>query len=254
MNYTLCIVVIIIILAIVLFFGTKKENNGSLLSKNYYTVDEVDSSLNLIYDDLDEIQSEVFNVISKEWTEWPEKYLIDNNNNKPTLFTSVSASASENKDTIKPSWDIYPFIAFNVKVKEHCKACPKMWNFLKQIPGLKVALLSRLGPKTKLTSHRGWGKHSNNVIRCHFGFKVPFGCYISVKEKETADEEIKLQQNNKWLLFDDSRYHYAHNPTNEDRIVLIIDVERPSHIKTGVSDVDDTKELLQIIDYFKDKN
>lgn len=107
----------------------------------------------------------------------------------------------------------------------------------------------------KLFPHQGWGNHSNNVIRCHFGLDVPNGCYISVSDKNNlSDQEIKYHKNNEWLCFDDSKIHYAHNPTNKDRIVLIVDVVRPKNIKRGNSTIGDTKELAEIINYYKNKN
>lgn len=215
------------------------------LSKNYYSVEEVCPDLVKIYHDIEAIRDEVKMIKNDKWADWPEKELYDMKETKTTMFKQSSK---------KFEWNIYPFKAFDVVVEDNCKKCPHLWNFLQQIPGLKVALLSRLGPGTKLNSHRGWGGHSNHVIRCHFGFKIPKGCYLSVKHKDSDDEEIKLHKEGEWVTFDDSRYHYAHNPTEEDRIVLIIDVQRPAHIKTGDSDVGDTKELLQIVDYFRQRN
>lgn len=56
------------------------------------------------------------------------------------------------------------------------------------------------------------------------------------------------------MIFDDSKTHYAHNQSNEDRIVLIVDVARPDNIEIGTSDIGDSKELIEIINYFKIKN
>lgn len=210
------------------------NNTYKILSKNFYTVDEVCPELKLIYQTLPKIRTEVAMVKNEEWTDWPEKELYDGKNN----FV----------------WNIYPFTAFGIIVKENCRRCPTLWRFLQKIPGLKVATLSRLGPGVKLNTHQGWGHHSNNVIRCHFGIEVPYGCYVSVRNNLNDAEEIRLHKQNDWILFDDSRHHYAHNPTNRDRIVLIVDVERPENIKSGTSTGNDTKELQQIISYFRSTN
>jgi aspartyl/asparaginyl beta-hydroxylase (cupin superfamily) len=233
-------------------YSNEEKIIPELLSKNYYTVIEICPDLNRIYRNLENIKKEINYIKKDHWPDWPEKKLYKNEN-----FDTITTNSNPFKKSLQKNdfkWNIYPFMAFNVIVHENCKKCPTLWNFIKKIPGIKVALLSRLGPGTKLNTHRGWGNHSNHVIRCHFGFKVPKGCYVSVKENENDDEEIKLHEEDKWLIFDDSRYHYAHNPSNEERIVLIIDIERPTNIKTGTSDIGDTKELLQIVDYFKKKN
>jgi aspartyl/asparaginyl beta-hydroxylase (cupin superfamily) len=136
----------------------------------------------------------------------------------------------------------------------------------------------------KLNPHKGWGRHSNYVIRCHYGLLVPEGCYISVsnrdkpplfkKEKTKSKasgesfgffkskvydefdrkEEIRFHKQFQWLCFDDSKTHYAENTSNSDRIVLLLDIERPLNIAVGKSIEGDTEELTAIINYYKSKN
>lgn len=231
------IVSIVTILSMILCVSTNERHCQPKLSKNFYEINEVCPMLNNIHNDLSAIKTEVDEIKNENWPDWPEKYLYEDNKLKQ----------------FNPLWNIYPFVAFDITIKDNCDKCPILWKFLKSIPGLKIALLSRLGPGTKLSSHQGWGNHSNHVIRCHFGFKVPRGCYVSVRESTDKDEEIKLHKENDWILFDDSRHHYAHNPTNEERIVLIIDIERPISIEIGSSNIGDTKELLQIVEYYKTK-
>ena len=107
-------------------------------------------------------------------------------------------------------------------------------------------------PGVKLEEHQGWASHSNYVIRCHFGIIVPNKCYISVSDENGTKKN--LHKNNKWLIFDDSKNHYAHNDSLFDRIVLIVDIKRPNNISIGKSTVGNTSELTNIIDYFKNKN
>lgn len=219
-----------------------KSHADTQLSKNYYTIDEVCPDLNKIYDDLDEINKEVRQIMKlNDWVDWPESDLYDG---KESVIKNIS----------KHPWTIYPLMAFNTTAYANCERCPKLWAFIQSIPGVKLATLSKLDSGVRLNTHQGWGNHSNNVIRCHFGFDVPDGCCISVREDLEKEEEIKLHHNNEWLLFDDSRHHYAHNPTDRSRVILIVDVDRPKHIKKGTSEIGDTKELIQIIDYFKKKN
>ncbi len=56
---------------------------------------------------------------------------------------------------------------------------------------------------------------------------------------------------NDWIVFDDSKLHYAENKSDEERIVLIVDLERPSHIKKGRSNVEETSELMEIVKKMK---
>ena len=208
----------------------------SKIKGKFYKTKEVSQHLDNIYDELSEIKNEVDQVVKNKWISWPEKYLY-----------------AENGD-----WNIFPFYAFGMWIPVNCNKCPRINSFLKSIPGLKLATLSRMTPGMKLTPHEGWASHSNYVIRCHFGIIVPDGCYISVKEIDIYDkndtEKIKYHKENEWLIFDDSKTHYAHNTSNSDRVVLIIDIERPKNIKIGQSKVGDSKELINIVNYFKEKN
>lgn len=169
------------------------------------------------------------------WHDWPEKELY--NESEPN------------------GWTIYPFFAFGIWVKDNCKKCPIITKFIKSIPRLKLATLSKLKGGTKLNEHEGWASHSNYVIRCHYGLIIPKNlCYIYVRDNKTNKEEKKFHKKFEWLIFDDSKTHYAHNQSNEDRIVLIVDVARPDNIEIGTLDIGDSKELIEIIDYFRIKN
>lgn len=203
-------------------------HNLKKINKRFYTVHEFYPYLNTITSYHDKIVQEIKNV--HEWTLWPEKHLL-----KGTKSTST--------------WTIFPFFAFGSWVPQNCTICPTIYNFIKQIPGLRLATLSKLNSGMKLSPHKGWGNHSNYVIRCHYGIIVPYKkCYIDVENHK------KYHKEKKWLIFDDSKMHHAYNSSNEDRIVLIIDIQRPYWIQPGTSKVGDTKELLDIIQYFKEMN
>ena len=230
------IITILIYISIFEFCGFTRRQYHLLNRKNkqldnfFYKVNDVNTDLLLANEYKYEMLENVMNVYYDEWKDWPEKNLYQNNG----------------------TWKIFPFYAFGVWAKDNCKKCPQIYKFIKNIKGLKLATLSRLSPGMRLTPHEGWGFHSNHVIRCHFGIIVPENCYISVSNGDS--EEIRHHKKFEWLIFDDSKTHYAENKSNFDRIVLIIDVERPSWIKTGVSKVGDSKELLEIVDYFEKKN
>lgn len=180
-------------------------------------------NLNIIHD---AIKTEVLN-FTEMWYPWPEKELY-----------------SEDK-----MWSVIPFYGFGKWSEKNIKMFPIIYNFIKNIPSIKTAGLSKLSGGTVLTPHKGWGILSNNVIRCHYGIDVPDGCYISVRN-DNEEEEIRYMTEGKWLAFDDSKIHYANNTSNKDRIVLLIDIQRPEFIKTGNSDVTETKELKDFIDLY----
>lgn len=231
MNYSNILIIIITIL--ILMLTTKKITSvkNVIINKPFYTIKEVNTKLENIKKFNTEIVSEVENIKHKIWHDWPEKELYDT----------------------KGTWKIFPFYVFGVWEQENCKLCPSIARFLSTLDGLKVATLSKMSPGMKLAPHQGWGTHSNNVIRCHYGIIVPKNkCYVRVLHNDKW--VTSYQHDFNWILFDDSKMHYAENQSNIDRIVLIIDIERPVHIEKGKSQIKDTKELMEIVNYFKNKN
>jgi aspartyl/asparaginyl beta-hydroxylase (cupin superfamily) len=101
-------------------------------------------------------------------------------------------------------------------------------------------------PNTVLTPHKGWGNHSNYVLRCHYGLIVSKegGCTVSV------NGQTRSHRNDEWIVFDDSLTHSARNDSDTDRIVLIVDILRPKHVQMGTSMVKDTQELIQVVKEF----
>lgn len=245
-NYQILLFIIIFII-----FGlciTKLSKfTYSKLDKKFYNISEVCPELNTIYSNLDPIKKEIETNLNEQsteqvteqsteqWKDWPEKNLYNESDK---------------------TWKIIPFKALDLEVEHNCKKYPKLWEFIQSIPNVRIALLSKLGPGMKIKPHQGWGTISNNGLRCHFGINVPINnkCYVAVADKvndEIQEYEKQYHSQDSWLVFDDSKFHYAHNPTKLDRIVLIMDIERPPHIKTGLSKVEDTKELTDIINSFK---
>lgn len=226
MIKTLLVILFIFFILLILCCNNYKHK----LNKRFYSIEEISLNLNKIYDyNLEDLQSEVYNV--SNWKDWPEVELYDKKNNTE-------------------SWKVFPFYVFGSWSEPNCRKCPIITDFLKKIKGLKAASLSKLSPGMKLKPHRGWASHSNYVIRCHFGIIVPDNCFISVTDDEKIEEK-QYHQENKWLIFDDAKLHYAQNKSSSDRIVLIVDIERPSNIKIGTSTSEDSKELLDFVEAFR---
>ncbi len=209
------------------------------LNKRFYKVDEVYPYLTDIYELNKKIESEVSNVLvskSDKWVDWPEKYLYDEKNS---------------------SWKIYPFYAFGIWVNSNCESCPTITKFLKSIKGLKLASLSKLSPNLKLDAHQGYGSHSNNILRCHYPIIVPKkknSCKIHLADSYQSKYESVSYKKFKWIIFDDAKVHWVENQGESDRIVLLLDIERPEFVEKGQSIEGDSTELLQLIEYFKSNN
>jgi len=191
----------------------------------FYDYEEVYPELNKIYKDWDSIIDEYKRIDS--WMNWPEKQLYQNGD-----------------------WKIVPLYGFDMWIEDNCKRMPILTKFLKSLPNLKTAAISRLGPGTELDYHRGWAQLSNYVLRCHIGIDVPILCYINVKN-EKEDIESRRHKNKKWIVFDDSKSHSASNLSPRFRSILLIDLERPKNVENGTSPVENTTELDSLIKYFR---
>ena len=84
---------------------------------------------------------------------------------------------------------------------------------------------------------------------------IPNNCFVSVGDYvgKEIKREVKQHEQDKWLIFDDSKFHFTYNKSNKNRIVLIIDIDRPNNVKEGTSKAGDTKELTELINAFKNK-
>lgn len=220
---------LIIACILVLIYKKLLKPQNKLLNQLFYDP-EIFPELKLIDEYKDDIIIDLKLINKDAWKFWPEKELYG----KPD-----------------GEWKIFPFMGFGMWLEENCKKMPSIYKFLKNVPNLKLATLSKMSPKMHLTPHEGWGNHSNNVLRCHYGLEVPENCYIAVKDKDNGREEKQYHKNNSWIVFDDSKTHWAVNNSDKERLVLIIDIERPKFVKPGASKVGDTKELQEILKYFK---
>jgi len=105
------------------------------------------------------------------------------------------------------------------------RLCPKTVALLESIPTIKGAMFATLGPGARLQSHRDPFAGS---LRYHLGLVTPTNpgeCRILV------DGVSYTWRDGEDLLFDETFIHYAENTTDQTRIILFCDVERPLHTR-----------------------
>ena len=91
---------------------------------------------------------------------------------------------------------------------------------LEAIPEVKGAMFAMLPPGARLVKHRDPYAGS---LRYHLGLTTPNDdkCFINV------DGESYSWRDGEAVMFDETYIHYAENETDENRIVLFLDVKRP---------------------------
>lgn len=122
------------------------------------------------------------------------------------------------------SWDVFFFYERGNKNIGNCARCPTITTIIEQHETLRsqagLIYLSRLKSGTYIAPHRG---PTNLRVRCHLGIQVPEGdCRLRV------GNEVGVWKQGGCIVFDDYYEHEAWNRTDEDRIVLIVDLWNPA--------------------------
>lgn len=242
MSNIAIIILLIILIVSVYYFNRQKENFETLINKPSKEIKLKEFYHHSIYPELKNIdvniiRQELSNYMknNNKWVEWPELNLW------------------KNKD-IKSSWKVIPIKAFGKYANANVPLFPNTIKEVNKIPNVVTIGFSKLGPKTKLSWHQGWAKLSNNVLRCHLGLFVPKNqCKILVSQQGKQDPDVfasMIQENDKWIIFDDSLFHSATNDSDMDRIVLILDIKRPANVPSGYSNVEYSEELDNFMNEF----
>lgn len=119
------------------------------------------------------------------------------------------------------NWKTFFLVGFGKPSERNIALCPKTWEALQKIPGLKTAMFSIFEPGKHLPAHRG---PYNGVLRLHLGMIVP---NEPDKIAIRVDNQICHWQEGKVLIFDDAYEHEAWNHSDKTRVVLFVDFVKP---------------------------
>jgi len=130
-------------------------------------------------------------------------------------------SPDQARISVADNWKTFVFYGFGIRVDANCERCPETARLLDQLPDIENAWFSILSPGYHIPPHKG---PTNGIIRIHLGLIVPRdreNCRIRV------DNEILHWDEGKCIVFDDYYDHEVWNDTDEQRVVLFFDVDRP---------------------------
>lgn len=124
---------------------------------------------------------------------------------------------------LKPQagWRQIELMIYGVEYPQRTRLFPQAMEILSGIEGIATAYFSHLAPKTKIPAHVG---DTDAYYRVHLGLKIPANlpdCGIEVAGQRQAWSEGKC------LVFNDIYYHSAWNDSDQERIVLVVDILRP---------------------------
>ncbi|MEP6625794.1 MAG: aspartyl/asparaginyl beta-hydroxylase domain-containing protein [Acidimicrobiia bacterium] len=118
-------------------------------------------------------------------------------------------------------WKTYFLYGFGFRSDANCARCPETARLVAAVPGLQTAMFSILAPGKHIPEHCGPYK---GLVRYHLGLKVPADtdrCRIRI------DDRIATWSEGASLMFDDTYEHEVWNDTEEERVVLFLDIVRP---------------------------
>ncbi len=109
---------------------------------------------------------------------------------------------------------------YDVPPPSAVQLCPKTVALLESIPSVNAAMFALLPPGARLNEHRDPSAAS---VRYHLGIMTPNSddCFINV------DGVPYSWRDGKDVMFDETYLHFAENRSNQTRLILFCDVERP---------------------------
>jgi beta-hydroxylase len=146
------------------------------------------------------------------------------------------------KDT---NWRTFILYGFGLKSEKNCRQAPVTCALLEQIPNLQTAWFSILAPGYHIPAHRGVSK---GIIRGHLGLIIPAereNCRMRVGDKTFVWREGEI------VVFDDTFEHEVWNDTDEERVILLFDFDRPMG-SLGRLLNDSFLRLLKLTSYYRD--
>ena len=118
-------------------------------------------------------------------------------------------------------WKTFVLFGFGKKLEKNAKLAPKTVELLESVPNLQTAWFSILAPGYHIPAHTGVTK---GILRCHLGLIIPKDyekCRIRVDDTITAWRPGEI------FVFDDTFEHEVWNETDEERVILLFDFDRP---------------------------
>ena len=117
-------------------------------------------------------------------------------------------------------WSVFMLYFLDEDFSTNQARCPRTSEILARIPDLFQCFVSILEAGKSVPAHGG---PYLGYLRYHLGIKVPANNPPSIRVKD----HTHIWQEGESILFDDSWEHEVFNESNDDRMVLIVDVLRP---------------------------
>jgi beta-hydroxylase len=135
--------------------------------------------------------------------------------------TFQEVSTDQKRISKDDNWRTFILYGFGEKAEKNCLRAPVTCTLLEQIPHLQTAWFSILAPGYHIPAHRGVSK---GIIRGHLGLIVPND---RQKCRMRVGDRICVWREGDVFVFDDTFEHEVWNETDEERVILLFDFDRP---------------------------
>lgn len=181
---------------------------GGATRPQFYEIDTAYPSLRLIDGGFAEIRSELVGLLKN-------REAIPRYHEVSKKETFISGTIDQDK-----SWRVFLLSYAGVDLSENRKCCPRTAELIDKVPGVVSAFFSILDPGKSIPAHDG---PYLGYLRYHLGLIVPRVRPPSIR----VHQRVYTWAEGESILFDDSWNHEVFNSSEEERVVLIVDVRRP---------------------------
>jgi len=130
-------------------------------------------------------------------------------------------SPDQYKIATEKNWRTLFLYGFGQRIEGNCRQMPRTAELIGRVPHIHTAWVSILAPGYHIPPHTGVTK---GILRAHLGLIVPAdreNCWIRVGDERRSWEPGKI------FVIDDTYEHEVRNDTDEERVVLLLDFNRP---------------------------
>lgn len=120
----------------------------------------------------------------------------------------------------KRGWSKFYLKWYGTKHVSAQRMCPKTLALLDQVPQIRGAMFSILPPGSELTPH-------SDPMACSFRYHLGLATPNSPQCNIHIDGEQCAWFDGQDFVFDETYLHHAYNGTDEPRLILMCDVDRP---------------------------
>jgi aspartyl/asparaginyl beta-hydroxylase (cupin superfamily) len=192
-----------------------------------------------IFENKNTIKNELIQILnSNKWGKWlsyNEKAPSFSKMSEKEIMNKINNSYGKINESDDGSWRLYGLI-LNKKALETSKKCPETMKILNKVSKrILNAGFSLLEPGSITEAHVG---HDNKFYRLHIPLIIPKNNQNlkntildkSCNNKELAvfqvEDDYRAWKEDDYFIFNDLCLHNAWNKTNENRIVLLVDLLR----------------------------